>query len=535
MRDRRIMHKLFFVIFLLFLMYPVAADQITIRDADYTVNSTLTNPLSLNQTKVPTMVKVRYADVGYKTDLEKPIVNQTTLPTMIKVRHADASYRSGIEKPLVEQTTLPTMIKVRHADASYRSGIEKPLVVQTTLPTMIKVRYADASYRSGLEEPAVNQTTLPTMIKVRHADVIFRSDLSEGLDLSDLPGDQDSTGPTPGNAEILEFSHTTGTVKPWSQGAAVVVISNTGTTNRSFWVGLSYKKQGASEWIDIDPQQSIDIYPGGSANVQFSWTLTDEAGTYDIFTKIWDGYGASTDQMIPPSYDEQIDIDAFIISDQLSVTPELWSDSMQLDREGETVTLDAKVFGRQNVNVGESEIYTILLSIDYSDISSVNRAVHGVPCFETGEVAVAYDDDACRLGNVEILYFNEWRQRWEIPEEIPSDREVWDATANILIGKAIPLWDIANLLQLIFDTSDHQLTLSEEFYNENDYDVLVVPFAKVYHGLATEQQYPIKIKVTVPLTFEKADRFNLALYFAGEIYHGSSFEISAPGRTIVIS
>jgi hypothetical protein len=291
-------------------MYPVAADQITIRDADYTVNSTLTNPLSLNQTTVPTMVKVRYADVGYKTDLEKPIVNQTTLPTMIKVRYADAGYRSGIEKPLVEQTTLPTMIEVRHADVSYRSGIEKPLVEQTTLPTMIKVRYADASYRSGLEEPAVNQTTLPTMIKVRHADVIFRSDLS------DLPGDQDSTGPTSGNAEILEFSHTTGTVEPWSQGAAVVVISNTGTTTRSFWVGLSYKKQGASEWIDIDPQQSIDIYPGGSANVQFSWTLTDEAGTYDIFTKIWNSYNASTNQMIPPSYDERTDTGAFIIADR---------------------------------------------------------------------------------------------------------------------------------------------------------------------------------------------------------------------------
>jgi hypothetical protein len=493
-------------------MCPVAADQITIRDAEYTVNSTLSNPQSLNQTTLPTMVKVRYADVGYKTDLEKP---------------------------LVEQTTLPTMIEVRHADVSYRSGVEKPLVKQTTLPTMIGVRYADVSYRTGLEEPTVNQTTLPTMIMVRHADVIFKSDLSDGFGLNSLPGDQESTGPTPGktpgNAEILEFSHITGTVEPWSEVAAVVVISNTGTTTRSFWVGLSYKKQGTSTWINVPPQQSVDLYPDGSANVQLSWTLTDEAGTYDIFTKIWDGYDASADQMIPPSYDEQIDIGAFIISDQLSVTPELWSDSMQLDREGETVTLDAKVFGRQNVNVGEREIYTILLSIDYSDISSVNRAVHGVPCFETGEVAVAYDDDACRLGNVEILYFNEWRQRWEIPEEIPSDREVWDATANILIGKAIPFWDIANLLQLIFDTSDHQLTLSEEFYNENDYDVLVVPFAKVYHGFATEQQYPIKIKVTVPLTFEKADRFNLALYFAGEIYHGSSFEISAPGRTIVIS
>jgi hypothetical protein len=458
--------------------------------------------------------------VGYKTDLEKPLVNQTTLPTMIEVRHADVSYRSGIEKPLVEQTTLPTMIEVRHADVSYRSGIEKPLVEQTTLPTMIMVRYADVSYLTGLGEPTVNQTTLPTMIMVRHADVIFKSNLSDGFGLKTL-----------GNAELLEFRHTTGTVEPWSKVAAVVVISNTGTTTRSFWVGLSYKKQGTSTWINIPPQQSVDLYPGGSANVQFSWTVTDETGTYDLFTKIWDGYDASTDQMIPPSYDEQIDIGAFIISDQLSVTPELLNDSMQLDREGETVTLDAIVSGRQNVNVGETEIYTILLSIDYSDLSSSNRFSYGVPY----EVAVAYDDDACRLGNVEVLYFDNGKQRWEIPEDIPPDSEVWDAAANILIGKAIPFWDIANLLQLIFDSPDHQLTLSEEFYNENDYDVLVVPFAKVYHGFAEEQQYPIKIKVTVPLTFEKADHFNLALYFAGEIHNGGAFEISEPGRTIVIS
>jgi hypothetical protein len=274
-------------------MYPVAADQITIRDADYTVNSTLANPQSLTQTTLPTMVKVRYADVGYKTDLEKPLVKQTTLPTMIEVRHADVSYRSGIEKPLVEQTTLPTMIMVR---------------------------YADVSYRTGLEEPTVNQTTLPTMIKVRHADVIFKSDLSDRFGLSSLPGDQESMGPTPGktpgNAEILEFRHTTGTVEPWSEVAAVVVISNIGTTTRSFWVGLSYKKQGTSTWINIPPQQSVDLYPGGSANVQFRWTVTNEPGTYDLFTKIWDGYDASTDQMIPPSYAERTDTGAFIIADR---------------------------------------------------------------------------------------------------------------------------------------------------------------------------------------------------------------------------
>ena len=279
------MHKLLIVlIFLLFLMHPVAADQITIRDAEYTVNSTLANPQSLNQTTLPTMVKVRYADVGYKTDLEKPLVNQTTLPTMIEVRHADVSYRSGIEKPLVEQTTLPTMIKVR---------------------------YADVSYRTGIEEPTVNQTALPTMIKVRHADVIFKSDLSDGFGLSSLPG----------NAEILEFRHTTGTVEPWSEVAAVVVISNIGTTTRSFWVGLSYKKEGTSTWINIPPQQSVDLYPGGSANVQFNWTVTNEPGTYDLFTKIWDGYDASTDQMIPPSYDERVDTSAFTISDDLPDDP----------------------------------------------------------------------------------------------------------------------------------------------------------------------------------------------------------------------
>lgn len=304
-------------------MYPVAADQITIRDAEYTVNSTLTNPQSLTQTTVPTMVKVRYADVGYKTDLEKPLVNQTTLPTMIEVRHADVSYLSGIEKPLVEQTTLPTMIEVRHADLSYRTG---------------------------LEELAVNQTTLPTMIKVRHADVIFKSDLSDGFDLSSLPRDQESTGPTPGktpgNAEILELSHTTGTVEPWSEVAAVVVISNIGTTARSFWVGLSYKKQGTSTWINIPPQQSVDLYPGGSANVQFSWTLTDEAGTYDIFTKIWDGYDASTDQMILPSYAERTDTGAFIIADRprnqifMGTSAEDFDDTLNFpSAQGDTVTV----------------------------------------------------------------------------------------------------------------------------------------------------------------------------------------------------
>ena len=115
-------------------------------------------------------------------------------------------------------------------------------------------------------------------------------------------------------AEILEFKHTIGTVNPKSQGTALVAIENTGTTTRSFWVGLSYKKQGASECIDIKPQQSIDLEPSLSTNVQFSWTLTSEPGTYDIFTKIWNSYDTSTKKMIPPSYDEQIDEGAFTIA-----------------------------------------------------------------------------------------------------------------------------------------------------------------------------------------------------------------------------
>jgi hypothetical protein len=115
-------------------------------------------------------------------------------------------------------------------------------------------------------------------------------------------------------AEILEFKHTTGTVNPKSRGTALVAIENTGTNTRSFWVGLSYKKQGASEWIDIKPQQSIDLEPSLSTNVQFSWTLTSESGTYDIFTKIWNSYDTSTKKMIPPSYDEQIDEGAFTIA-----------------------------------------------------------------------------------------------------------------------------------------------------------------------------------------------------------------------------
>ena len=115
-------------------------------------------------------------------------------------------------------------------------------------------------------------------------------------------------------AEILEFKHTTGTVNPKSRGTALVAIENTGTNTRSFWVGLSYKKQGASEWIDIKPQQSIDLEPSLSTNVQFRWTLTSEPGTYDIFTKIWNSYDTSTKKMIPPSYDEQIDEGSFTIA-----------------------------------------------------------------------------------------------------------------------------------------------------------------------------------------------------------------------------
>jgi parallel beta-helix repeat protein len=117
-------------------------------------------------------------------------------------------------------------------------------------------------------------------------------------------------------AQIQSFTHTSGTVTPGSSGTASVTIKNTGSTTRSFWVGLSYKKQGATDWIAILPQQSESLSPGEFGTVQFSWTLTTELGTYDIFMKIWDRYDASTNEMIPPSYDEQVDTGAFSISDQ---------------------------------------------------------------------------------------------------------------------------------------------------------------------------------------------------------------------------
>jgi hypothetical protein len=113
------------------------------------------------------------------------------------------------------------------------------------------------------------------------------------------------------SAEIVFFDPPTDTVQRGTQAQAIVRIKNTGTTTRSFWVGLSLAESGATlddwpvGWYDIPPQRTDSLQPEQEQTLSFNfviqWWLVP--GDYIAATAIWEGYNEETNLMVPPEYD----------------------------------------------------------------------------------------------------------------------------------------------------------------------------------------------------------------------------------------
>ena len=113
-------------------------------------------------------------------------------------------------------------------------------------------------------------------------------------------------------ASIVSFEPPSGTFNPGDSTSATVRIRNTGTTTRSFYVGLSWWDSEGTQY-DVTPVESDVLSPGGADNVIFNFTIPNDVaqGNCDISTEVWEDYDGV--DMLPPKFDEEDQLGAFTI------------------------------------------------------------------------------------------------------------------------------------------------------------------------------------------------------------------------------
>ncbi|NMA46381.1 MAG: hypothetical protein GX945_07460, partial [Lentisphaerae bacterium] len=108
-------------------------------------------------------------------------------------------------------------------------------------------------------------------------------------------------------AKIREFYPPSGNKARESVQEAIVVIENTGTKAREFWVGLSFIEPNAGGWpvgwFDIMPQKTPVLQPNKTYRLVFSFTIPPSLppGTYEAVTAVWEGYDKGSHKMLPIS------------------------------------------------------------------------------------------------------------------------------------------------------------------------------------------------------------------------------------------
>ncbi|RLE40966.1 hypothetical protein DRJ16_06805, partial [Candidatus Woesearchaeota archaeon] len=114
------------------------------------------------------------------------------------------------------------------------------------------------------------------------------------------------------DAKIIKFKPPSGEFKPGDELISDVMIKNTGTVTRSFWIGLSYRSPDGT-WYDLPPEETRVLSPGQETTITFKWRLPADApyGFYDAKTAIWNGYDPKNNIMISPQYDEAYEEDVF--------------------------------------------------------------------------------------------------------------------------------------------------------------------------------------------------------------------------------
>gem|GEM_PF-1069092 len=107
------------------------------------------------------------------------------------------------------------------------------------------------------------------------------------------------------SAEIVEFNPPTGTLQRGTETEAKVRVRNTGTTTRSFWVGLSFAGPGAYDWpvgwFDIRPMKTDILTPDEEEVLTFTFKIRDTlpAGAYLAYAAVWDDYDEEHHLMMP--------------------------------------------------------------------------------------------------------------------------------------------------------------------------------------------------------------------------------------------
>lgn len=122
----------------------------------------------------------------------------------------------------------------------------------------------------------------------------------------------ETTQPSP--ALITQFVTPIGTYDRGNNAQSTVIIKNTGTETRSFWVGLSFAYETATwadwpqGWYDIKAKKTIILALGETQEIVFSFILPDNLrpGQYYSVCKIWNDFNSDDWLMVEPIYDESL-------------------------------------------------------------------------------------------------------------------------------------------------------------------------------------------------------------------------------------
>ena len=120
-------------------------------------------------------------------------------------------------------------------------------------------------------------------------------------------------------ASITAFTPQTGLIDYGATGTVSVTIQNTGTTTRTFWVGLSFSGPSSGTWpdgwMDVPPQETGTLSPSDTQTFVFEFEIPGwlPTGQYTAHTAIWDDYNETDDLMVEPQYDYQ-ETSSFLVS-----------------------------------------------------------------------------------------------------------------------------------------------------------------------------------------------------------------------------
>jgi len=104
------------------------------------------------------------------------------------------------------------------------------------------------------------------------------------------------------NAEIINFETPTGTISRGAHRTVTVTIKNTGNSEETFWVGLSFAHESTSGdawptgWQNIIPVLSNKLSIGEEQTITFNFTISEtwRSGQYYAISSIWDNFNEDT-------------------------------------------------------------------------------------------------------------------------------------------------------------------------------------------------------------------------------------------------